>query len=96
MKPSRLPTLVQRFFTERLTEQVNASPNTIAGYRDTFRLLLTFASSQRGRPPTNDQGRHPPSLYVTTGSNAAARLKASRFRRLLTPRHLAYTKPPGP
>ena len=52
MKPSRLPTLVQRFFTERLTEQVNASPNTIAGYRDTFRLLLMFASGQLGRPPT--------------------------------------------
>jgi len=52
MKPSLLPTLIQRFFTERLTEQVNASPNTIAGYRDTFRLLLTFASARQGRSPT--------------------------------------------
>jgi site-specific recombinase XerD len=29
-----------------------ASPNTIAAYRDTFRLLLQFASEQNGKPPT--------------------------------------------
>jgi len=47
-----LQTLVQRFFTERLCTQMEASPNTIAGYRDTFRLLLRFASEQTGKPPT--------------------------------------------
>ena len=35
------PTL-QAFFTERLITQRNASPHTIAAYRDTFRLLLTL------------------------------------------------------
>jgi integrase/recombinase XerD len=35
-----LPSLVQRFFTDRLCAQLAASPNTIAAYRDTFRLLL--------------------------------------------------------
>jgi integrase/recombinase XerD len=47
-----LPTLVQHFFTDRLGTQMDASPNTIAGYRDTFRLLLRFASERTGRAPT--------------------------------------------
>jgi integrase/recombinase XerD len=45
------PTL-QAFFTERLLAQRGASPNTIAAYRDTFRLLLAFAASRVGRPPS--------------------------------------------
>jgi integrase/recombinase XerD len=45
------PTL-QAFFTERLIDQRHASPNTIASYRDTFRLLLTFAEAHTGRPPS--------------------------------------------
>jgi integrase/recombinase XerD len=52
MKTSTLPTMLQRFFTDRLSAQLQASPNTIAGYRDTFRLLLRFASERRQRPPT--------------------------------------------
>ena len=47
-----LPALVQQFFTGRLYRQMEASPHTIAGYRDTFRLLLRFASEQTGQPPT--------------------------------------------
>jgi site-specific recombinase XerD len=35
--------LLQAFFTEWLMNQRNFSPNTIANYRDTFRLLLAFA-----------------------------------------------------
>ncbi|WP_386630499.1 tyrosine-type recombinase/integrase [Sulfitobacter geojensis] len=41
-----LPVYVQRFFTERLLTQMQASPNTIASYRDTFRLLLKYAEAQ--------------------------------------------------
>jgi integrase/recombinase XerD len=52
MSPSTLPTLLQRFFTDRLSAQLQASSNTIAGYRDTFRLLLRYASERRNRPPT--------------------------------------------
>src|SRR6266536_5160798 len=44
------PTL-QAFFTERLITQRNASPQTIAAYRDTFRLLLAFAHQQTGKQP---------------------------------------------
>jgi len=43
------PTL-QAFFTDRLLTQRNASPRTIAAYRDTFRLLLSFAQAQAGTP----------------------------------------------
>jgi integrase/recombinase XerD len=44
------PTL-QGFFTERLIGQRRASPHTVAGYRDTFRLLLGFAAEQTGKRP---------------------------------------------
>jgi integrase len=45
------PTL-EMFFTERLMTQRRASPHTIAGYRDTMRLLLAFASQKTGKPPS--------------------------------------------
>ena len=61
MTTTTLPALIQQFFTDRLCTQMEASPNTIAGYRDTFRLLLRFASEQTGRAPTKlrieDHGR---------------------------------------
>ena len=34
--------LLQQFFLERLMQQRNASPRTVAAYRDTMRLLLQF------------------------------------------------------
>ena len=52
MTTATLPALVQQFFTDRLCTQLAASPNTIAAYRDTFRLLLQFASEQTGKAPT--------------------------------------------
>ena len=52
MTASTFPALLQRFFTDRLCTQMEASANTIARYRDTFRLLLRFASEQRGKAPT--------------------------------------------
>lgn len=44
--------LLEAFFTERLQHQRNASPNTIAAYRDTFRLLLAFAQQRLRKPPS--------------------------------------------
>jgi site-specific recombinase XerD len=44
------PTL-QAFFTQRLIQQRQASPRTIAAYRDTLRLLLGFAHRQTGKLP---------------------------------------------
>jgi len=45
------PTL-QAFFTERLIGQRQASPNTVAAYRDTMRLLLCFAAERVGKQPS--------------------------------------------
>jgi len=47
-----LPSLIERFFTQRLMHQRNASPHTIASYRDTFRLLFAFAQVRLGKPPS--------------------------------------------
>lgn len=44
------PTL-QAFFTDRLARQRQASPRTIAAYRDTMRLLLTFVQHRTGKMP---------------------------------------------
>jgi integrase/recombinase XerD len=44
------PTL-QAFFSDRLAQQRRASPYTVAAYRDTFRLLLTFAAERTGKAP---------------------------------------------
>ena len=50
MKTHPLPTYLQCFFTDRLATQLKASPNTVASYRDTFRLLLRYAAGRLRRP----------------------------------------------
>lgn len=45
------PALLERFFTQRLMQQRQASTHTIASYRDTFRLLLQFAQKRLRKPP---------------------------------------------
>ncbi|MGZ6590170.1 MAG: tyrosine-type recombinase/integrase [Solirubrobacteraceae bacterium] len=42
---------LQAYFTARLITQRNSSPETIAAYRDAFRLLLRFAHDQTGKQP---------------------------------------------
>lgn len=44
--------LLQGFFMDRLLRQRQASPHTIAGYRDTFRLLFRFAANQLRKTPS--------------------------------------------
>ena len=44
--------LLQAYFTQRLMHECNASPHTIANYRDTFRLLIGFAHRHLKKPPT--------------------------------------------
>jgi integrase/recombinase XerD len=48
---NNFPGLIQAFFTDRLVRQRSASPHTIAGYRDTFRLLLRFAEKRLKKVP---------------------------------------------
>jgi site-specific recombinase XerD len=43
---------LQAYFIDRLIAQRHASPNTIAAYRHTFRLLLRFAHDRTGKPPS--------------------------------------------
>jgi len=47
-----LAPLLEAFFLDRLLRQLQASPNTIASYRDTFRLLLTFAKKHLLKAPS--------------------------------------------
>jgi integrase/recombinase XerD len=47
-----LAPLLQGFFSERLARQRNASPHTVAAYRDSFRLLLAFVHGQTGKTPS--------------------------------------------
>lgn len=44
-------TLLQKFFTQRLMQEKQVSPNTISSYRDTFKLLLRFAEKRLHMPP---------------------------------------------
>ncbi|MHB8508608.1 MAG: tyrosine-type recombinase/integrase [Candidatus Dormibacteria bacterium] len=46
------PTL-QAFFTNRLARQRQASPATVASYRDTFRLLFCFVQARTGMTPSS-------------------------------------------
>jgi integrase/recombinase XerD len=39
----RFAKLVEEFFLDRLIRQRNSSPQTVAAYRDCFRLLFEFA-----------------------------------------------------
>ncbi len=50
---SSFPSLLQRFFTERLMTQRQVSAHTMASYRDTFRLLLCFAQRLRRKHPSS-------------------------------------------
>jgi integrase/recombinase XerD len=47
-----LAPLLEAFFTDRLMTQRQSSPNTIAAYRDTFRLLLGHVCDQTGKTPS--------------------------------------------
>jgi integrase/recombinase XerD len=49
---SALAPTVQAFFIQRLIQERNASPHTIAAFRDTIRLLLRFAATRCGREPS--------------------------------------------
>lgn len=49
---STLAPTLQAFFTDRLVRQRQASPHTVAAYRDTMRLLVRFAAERLGVEPT--------------------------------------------
>lgn len=51
-EPSSFPVLLESFFMDRLMRQRQASPHTIASYRDTFRLLLQYAQQRLRKEPS--------------------------------------------
>ena len=48
---SALAPTLEAFFTERLISQRQASPHTVAAYRDAWRLLLRFVHARTGKEP---------------------------------------------
>jgi site-specific recombinase XerD len=48
-----LAPILEAFFTDHLMTQRQASPHTIAAYRDTFRLLLAFTRDRLGKAPAS-------------------------------------------
>lgn len=51
MKPSDFAYALTKYLSTYLPGQCNASENTVCAYRDTFKLLLRFADTQRGISP---------------------------------------------
>ena len=49
---NNFPGLIEAFFTDRLMRQRQASPNTIASYRDSFCLLFKFAKQRLNKEPS--------------------------------------------
>lgn len=49
---SKLAPTLQAFFTERLIRQRQASPHTVAAYRDAIRLLLAYVADTSGKSPS--------------------------------------------
>jgi site-specific recombinase XerD len=47
-----LAPILQGFFTDKLIRQRRAGPNTLSAYRDTWRLLLQFASHTTATAPS--------------------------------------------
>src|SRR3954451_24826778 len=47
-----LAAVLQGFFTDRLARQKKAGPNTVAAYRDTCKLLLSFVQGKTGKAPS--------------------------------------------
>jgi site-specific recombinase XerD len=50
--PISLAALLERFFTQRLMQQRQASPHTISSYRDTFRQFLKFIEQRSHKAPS--------------------------------------------
>ena len=50
--PTTFAALLERFFTQRLMQQRQASPHTISSYRDTFRQFLKFTEHRLHKSPS--------------------------------------------
>jgi integrase/recombinase XerD len=53
MSASTFPALLQGFFTDRLLRQMRVSSNTVSSYRDSFRLLIRYATNRLKKAPSD-------------------------------------------
>ena len=102
---SALAPTLQAFFTERLARQRQASPHTVAAYRDAMRLLVRFAAERHGIEPTkldigdvdatlisaflDDRERHRGNSVRTRNARLAAIRSLFRYAALRHPEHAA-------
>jgi len=63
---------LQAFFTTRLAGQRHASANTVATYRDAWRLLLRYAHDSTGKKPCQMDAAAGPLPGLRADSCAAA------------------------
>ncbi len=87
---ANLAPLLQMFFTERLIAQRQASPHTIASYRDAFALLLRFIQCRAGKAPSllSLKDMHEPSItaflaYLEHERGNSPRTRNARLTQLL-------------
>lgn len=80
MMAASFPALLQRFFPDRLLQQRQASPHTIAGYRDTFRLVLRFAAERVGRAPSALTLEDFPPAFITDFLDHLERVRGNSNR----------------
>lgn len=96
-----LAPLLQRFFTERLVAQRNASPHTVDAYRHTFRLLLGWYEKMLGKPPETlvltDLNAHQVAAfldYLETERHNTIRSRNARFAAIRSFLHFAAHQAP--
>lgn len=83
---SDLAPILQGFFTAKLIQQKKASPHTILSYRDTWRLLLTYARQATKTAPSKMRIAQLDHLLITgflqhleTGRGNSARTRNNRL-----------------
>ena len=91
-----LPPLLQGFFAERLASQRDASPHTIAAYRDSFRLLLRFLRERTGKRLMQSAGIEKQAGIVDEETKGRAQVRQGVCE-LLFPQQIRRCCPvPGP
>jgi len=82
---------LQAFFTDRLIAQRRASPHTIAGYRDTFRLLVRESKFGKSRlVPVHHSTRGALEDYLTARTARRRRIAQPSFFISRTGKRLVY------
>ena len=75
-----LAPLLESYFRRRLTKQRNATPATLASYRDALRMLILFAAARLRKKTTSVTTEVPSRLKASDGSLMAPRKSARSAR----------------